>query len=167
VSFNENGEVDFDDNCASSKMDALDKIVHKHHPGEPVFILTDSAKFARVVTKRLGPLAREWSGRVNAKTRDQIKAEFGHGVRYIVAVIPAVAEGLDGLQRVCNVEVWLSESTNGMLNIQAEGRLNRRGQKAKHIYQYKIMAQNTDDDGEFEKRVAERRANHASMTKEA
>jgi hypothetical protein len=167
VTFNEAGEVDFADDCDSSKIDALMKIVRKHHPGEPVFIMTDSAKFARVVTHRLGPLAREWSGRVNAKTREEIKAAFGDAVRYIVAVIPAVAEGLDGLQRVCNVEVWLSESLNGMLNVQAEGRLNRRGQEAEEIYQYKIMAIGTDDDGTFEDLLSQRRANHASMTKEA
>lgn len=167
VTFNDNDEVDFADDCESSKIDAVMKIVNKHHPGEPVLLLVDSAKFARVVTARLGPLAREWSGRINAKSREQIKAEFGDGVRYIVAVIPAMAEGVDGLQRACNVEVWLNESTNGMLNIQAEGRLNRRGQAKKRIYQYKIMARDTDDDGNFEARAAERRANHASMEKEA
>jgi hypothetical protein len=167
VTFNDDHEVDFANDCESSKIDALMKVVNKHHPGEPVFILTDSAKFARVVTHRLGPLAREWSGRVNAKSREEIKAAFGSTVRYIVAVIPAVAEGLDGLQRVCNVEVWLSESLNGMLNVQAEGRLNRRGQEAEEIYQYKIMALGTDDDGTFENLVGQRRANHASMTKEA
>jgi hypothetical protein len=82
-------------------------------------------------------------------------------------VIPAVAEGLDGLQRVCNVEVWLSESLDGMLNVQAEGRLNRRGQEKEVIYQYKIMARGTDDDGTFEKLLQERQSNHRSLKKEA
>jgi hypothetical protein len=167
VTFNDEGEVDFADNCESSKFEALEKVLYKHHPGEPVLILTDSSKFARVVAKRLGPLAREWSGRVSQKQRDIIKAEFGDSVRYIVAVIPAMAEGTDGLQAVCNVEVWLSESLNGFLNIQAEGRLNRRGQEAKNIYQYKIMARNTDDDDGFTRRAEARRANHASLNKEA
>jgi hypothetical protein len=66
---------------------------------------------------------------------------------------------------VCNVEVWLSESLDGMLNYQAEGRLNRRGQEAASIYRYKIMARDTDDDLSFERRVNERRANHASLRK--
>lgn len=165
VSFDDEGGVTFSDDCESSKIDALEKIVYKHHPGEPVFILTDSQKFAAVVAARLGSLAREWSGKTSAKERDKIKAAFGDEVRYIVAVIPAVAEGLDGLQKVCNVEVWLSESTDNMLNIQAEGRLNRRGQKAEEIYQYKVMARDTDDDEGFTRRVAERNANHASMRK--
>lgn len=165
VSLDDEGSVNFADDCESSKIDALEKVLFKHHPGEPVFILTDSQKFARVVTARLGPLAREWSGKTSAKERVEIKAAFGDTVRYIVAVIPAVAEGLDGLQKVCNVEVWLSESLNGILNVQAEGRLNRRGQRADNIYQYKIMARDTDDDEGFERRVAERLANHASMRK--
>lgn len=165
VSIDDEGSVNFADDCESSKIDALEKVLFKHHPGEPVFILTDSQKFARVVTARLGPLAREWSGKTSAKERVEIKAAFGDTVRYIVAVIPAVAEGLDGLQKVCNVEVWLSESLNGILNVQAEGRLNRRGQKAKEIFQYKIMARDTDDDEGFQRRVAERNANHASMRK--
>lgn len=167
VTFNEAGEVDFAEDCESSKIDALHKVIDKHHPGEPVLIAVDSAKFAKVVVHRLGPLAREWSGRVNAKEREKIKAEFGKRVRYIVAVIPAMAEGVDGLQRVCSVEVWLSESVNNMLNIQFEGRLNRRGQEADAIYQYKIMASDTDDDEGFERRMRERRANHASLKKEA
>lgn len=167
VSFNENDEVDFALDCESSKFEALKKILFKHHPGEPVLIYTDSAKFARVVATRLGPLAAAWTGWTSRKERDEIKAAFGDTVRYIVAVIPAMAEGTDGLQRVCNVEAWLSESPNGMLNVQAEGRLDRRGQKAKKIYQYKIMARGTDDDGTFESLVNQRNANKASMTKEA
>lgn len=165
ITFNDEGDVDFADDCASSKIDALLKVVNKHHPGEPVLIFTDSAKFARVVAHRLGPLAREWSGRVSQKQRHQIQEQFGDSVRYIVGVVPALAEGTDGLQAVCNVEVWLSESLNGFLNIQAEGRINRRGQEASHIYQYKIMARDTDDDGSFERRSAERKANHASLAK--
>jgi hypothetical protein len=165
VTFNADKAVDFAEDCESSKIEALEKVLYKHHPGEPVLILTDSSKFARVVAKRLGPQAREWSGRVTAKQRDVIKAAFGKSVRYIVAVIPAVAEGLDGFQHVCNVEVWLSESLDGMLNYQAKGRLNRRGQEAASIYRYKIMARDTDDDLSFERRVNERRANHASLRK--
>ena len=143
-------EVNFADDCESSKIDALHKIVEKHHPGEPLFILCDSQKFARVVTKRLGPLAAEWSGKTTHKERDRIKVAFGGSVRFIVATIPAVAEGLDGLQDVCNVEVWLSQSLNEMLNEQARGRVNRRGQKADKIVRYYLQARKTDDDRHFQ-----------------
>lgn len=164
---NDEGEpeyrVDFADDCESAKLDALQKVIDKHHPGEPILIATDSQKFARVVAERLGPLAREWSGKVSQKQREEIKAEFGKSVRFIVAVIPALAEGTDGLQRACNVEVWLSESVNGMHNTQFEGRLNRRGQAKELIYQYKIMARGTDDDDHFENLVQQRRTNYNSL----
>ncbi len=38
------------------------------------------------------------------------------------------AEGIDGLQNVCNNEVWLSEDNSVILNLQASARLNRKGQ---------------------------------------
>lgn len=143
-------EVNFADDCQSSKIDALEKIIEKHHPGEPILVLVDSQKFARVVARRLGPLAAEWSGKTSHKERDRIAESFGKDVRFIVATIPAVAEGLDGLQKVCNVEVWLSQSLNQMMNTQASGRLNRRGQTADKIYRYHLMARKTDDDRYFQ-----------------
>src|SRR5690606_9174373 len=82
-------EVYFEDDAASAKFDALHKIIHKHHPDEPILILTDSQKFARLVTKRLGEGAAEWSGQTKHAERDRIKAEFGKSVKWIVAVIPA------------------------------------------------------------------------------
>jgi len=163
-------EVDFADDCESSKIDALHKIIDKHHPGEPIFILVDSQKFARVIARRLGPLAVEWSGKTSHKERDRIVEQFGKEVRFIVATIPAVAEGLDGLQKVCNVEVWVSQSLNEMLNIQACGRLNRRGQPADKIYRYYLMARGTDDDRHFqnllEQRLAQRRTLGKTNTKD-
>lgn len=155
--------VEFAEDCQSSKIDALHKIIDLH-PGEPILVLVDSARFARVVTKRLGPLAREWSGGTSQKERAHILDQFGSSeVRFIVAVIPAVAEGVDGLQRVCNIEVWLNESVNEMLNTQAQGRLNRTGQKSDVIYQYKLIARNTSDDGHFESLVKQRIASRETL----
>lgn len=157
-------EVGFEDDAESAKLDALEKIIEGYSaPDETMLILTDSQKFARLTAKRLGPTAREWSGAVSQSEREQIKAEFGKSVRFIVAVIPAIAEGVDGLQDVCHTEVWLSESLNDMLNQQVEGRLNRRGQKAEKIIKWRIMARNTDDDGTFQRLMETRRQNRASL----
>jgi len=158
-------EVTFEDDCQSSKLDALQKIIGKHHPGEPLLIYTDSAKFARVVTKRLGPNAREWSGATSQKDRAAILAEFGKSVQYIVAVISAISEGVDGLQHVCNTEVWLNESLNEMHNTQAQGRLNRRGQPADEIIRYKLIARNTNDDNHFKNLVRQRIENRAILAR--
>ena len=159
-------DVDFDLDCESSKIEALEKIISKYHPTDPILIFTDSAKFAHVVSHRLGSLAREWSGNVTQKARAEILAAFGTTVRYIVAVIPAIAEGIDMLQHVCSTEVWLNESSNEMMNTQAQGRLNRRGQPAKVITQYKLLAHDTADDDHFNNLVRQRIDQRARLRKE-
>lgn len=153
--------VEFDPQCESSKIDAVFKIIDKHEVGKQIVFWTDSQKFARVVTYRLnqryGPYAKEWSGAVTQKVRQTIFDDFVAGtVRYIVAVIPALAEGVDGLQHVCHTEVWLNESSNEMQNTQAQGRLNRQGQPASKIRQYKLLAENTADDDHFNRLVSQR-----------
>ena len=47
---------------------------------------------------------------------------------HICAVIPAVAEGVDGLQRVCRHEVWVGLDPSIVRCVQAQGRLHRTGQ---------------------------------------
>lgn len=154
--FNDEGEVDFADDCRSSKLDALETIL-SWHEGEPVLVFTDSARFARVVAKRI-PGAVAWTGDTDAKTRAMYMEQFGKpgGPRVLVATVAAIGEGTDGLQRVCSTEVWLSESLNGILNEQALGRLNRTGQSASIITQYKVVAEHTADDGTFDRLARER-----------
>ena len=50
------------------------------------------------------------------------------GPQVLCAVIPAVAEGVDGLQRVCRHEVWLGLDPSVVKCVQAQGRLHRTGQ---------------------------------------
>lgn len=150
VTFNDAGEVDFDIDCESSKLDALAKII-RLHPDEPMLILVDSAKFVKVVVDRIGKGAVAWTGATKQADRDRYKAEFGSSVQYIVATIPSISEGTDGLQEKCHIEVWLSKSLNNMHNEQVAGRLNRTGQKADEIISYEVMARESDDDSRFEK----------------
>lgn len=148
---NEAGEVEFGPNCKSSKIDALKEIIKDLPPGEPVLILTDSSKFARVVANRLGDKAALWSGEQSHGVRDNIKAEFLNGdVQWLVATIPSIAEGVDMLQSRCNHVVWLSRSENRILNEQAQARLHRTGQQ-KHVYGYDIQAVDTYDSGIFQR----------------
>lgn len=143
-------DVDFDLMCESAKADAIEIIISKYHPNDNLFILMDSQKFARVLAYRLGTQAAEWSGAVPHKERQRIFSEFGKSIKYIVATIPAVAEGLNGLQHVCHTEVWVSQSMNEMYNEQARGRINRRGQEADKIIRYYLQARETDDDRHFQ-----------------
>lgn len=159
ITLNEAGQVDFALDCVSAKADACEVIRTKHHPGEQIMFYTSSQKFARVLAARL-PGAVEWSGAVK---REGIKERFIAGdIRYIVATIQSIGEGTNGLQRVCNVEVWLDEVFDNMLNIQCAGRLNRTGQ-SKPITSYRLLAGATDDNKTFEKLVASAAAMRASL----
>lgn len=160
ISFDSDGEVSFAVDCASSKIDALTEILAQH-PGEPVVVYLDSARFAPEVARRIGGVA--WTGATSKMERERIKAEFGHSIQYVVATIPAVAEGLDGWQRVCHTEVWLSQSLNQMLNTQAKGRLNRTGQEAEAINRYYIQGADTDDDRHFQRLLEQHLSNRASL----
>lgn len=151
VSFDENGEIGFADDCESSKIAACHKIIERH-PGEPILFLTDSQRFARVLAKRL-PDAREYSGKVSHTERERLRTTFGTEYQYLVAVIAAVAEGLDGLQERCSTEVWVNTSYDLVKVEQARGRLNRRGQKAERITRYELIAPGTADDDHFENMV--------------
>ena len=163
VAYTDNETVGFDPDCASSKLDALEIILSKHHPGERVMIYTESQRFASVVAQRIG--AAEWSGAVPTKRREEIKADFIAGTtQYIVATIASIGEGVDGLQRVCNTEVWLSESENNVLNMQCQARLARRGQ-TKPIYRYRILARDTYDVGVMNNLLGQTLRMRASLRK--
>ncbi len=157
--------VDFSDNCASSKLDALREFI-KDNPDEPMLILLDSAKFAQVTAKRLGKDARAWTGSSTHLEREEMLKTFGHEFKYLVATIPAIAEGVDGLQHVCNHVVWLSRSENSILNEQASGRLHRTGQ-TKPVHSIDIIAEGTYDEGVLSKTLQLALERNASAAKEA
>lgn len=146
------GEVYFEEDCKSTKLDELFSLISDHDAGEPMLILTHSQKFAAVTAKRLqkaGFTAFEWSGVADQKKRDEALEDFIAGkIQFIVAVISAIGEGVDGLQERCSVVVWLSKDDNRILNEQAMGRLDRQGQK-RAVISYEIIAEDTYDSGQL------------------
>jgi SNF2 family DNA or RNA helicase len=164
--FNAEGEVDFDINSKSSKIDALKEII-SDLDDEPVLIFTHSQRFCPVVVHRLGNRAVEWSGKTSARERERILSQFGtrNGPRYIVATIAAIGEGVDGLQDRCNTEVWLSRSDDRIINEQAGKRLHRRGQK-RAVRSIDIIAPNTYDEGILSGQVRQALAMNESMRRE-
>ncbi len=149
---NDDGIVDFAEDCKSTKLDELFSIIGDHPEGEQMLVLTHSQKFASITTKRLrkaGHTAFEWSGANSQSVRDKALEAFIAGdIQFIVAVISAVGEGTDGLQEASNIVVWLSKDDNGLLNEQASGRLDRRGQ-SKSVISYEIIAEETYDEGQL------------------
>lgn len=165
----EDGVVDFAEDCKSSKIDELFSIISDHPEGEQMLLLTHSQKFAKVVTQRLkkaGHTAFEWSGTQSQANRDKALEAFIAGeVQFIVAVISAIGEGTDGLQEAASVMVWLSKDDNRLLNEQAAGRLDRRGQK-RSVLSYEIVAEDTYDEGQLSNLITKQLAMNASLRKQ-
>lgn len=141
-------KVIFEDNCKSSKIDALLEILSDLYAGGesvPVVVYTHSRQFATVVTKRLqakGYEARQFVGGMDSDERIWKLDNFGVEYDIMVATIPAVAEGVDSLKDNCHNEIWLSHSENPLLNVQAKGRLSRQGQ-TKTVNRWVIRARDT------------------------
>lgn len=132
----------YEADAKGSKLDAVQDIMEDIPEGERVLILTHSAGIIPAILARLEAQhieAAGWHGAVSQQTRQTIKDSFingapnnggdGSGVQVIVAQIGAIGEGVDGLQWACSNEIWFSMDTNGLLNVQAAGRLVRDGQK--------------------------------------
>lgn len=147
----EDGMVTFEEDAVSTKYKALAEII-EDNPEDSMLILTDSQKYAKIVTQRLNKtkqVAFEWSGTANQKQREDAKQLFlAKKLKCIVAVIPAIAEGVDGLQDVCSTIVWLSHSDSNLMNQQVVDRIRRRGQKD-IVKIYDIVARDTYDEGQL------------------
>lgn len=127
------------------KILAVKEILEDLPEGEPVLVFTHSSKFADLCVKQLGRRARGWTGKTTQAKRQILKDTFGKDYQVLVAVISAIGEGTDGLQHMANHEIWLSQSEDGMLNTQAEGRLNRPGQ-SKVVQRWYVRSADTIDE---------------------
>lgn len=141
-------DIDFEDDCKSSKIDALKEILSENED-QNFLILLDSARFAHVVKHRLGDSARLWSGETPQEERERLLDSFGKEFPILVATIPSIGTGTDGLQAVCNNVVWLSRSENRLLNEQSAARLLRTGQE-NDVRSWDIQAADTYDSGIFQ-----------------
>ena len=145
-SVTDEGEVIFKDDCKSTKLEVLEDILQNQIDGESALILTDSRKFANVICARI-PGAVPWHGEVSQSKREEYKVNFISGeVKYVVAVISAIAEGVDGLQHATRNIVWVSRSDNRILNEQAMKRVHRHGQ-TRQVHSFDIVALDTYDSG--------------------
>jgi len=161
----ETKEFVFREKVTNHKIQAIEDIIGDLPEGEPVLVFTHSAQWARKAAyelsrARLGEV-RAWTGDLTPKQRETLKGEFGKSVRVMVAVIQAVAEGIDGWQGVCRYEIWASKSDTGLLNEQAKARLHRPGQKSP-VQRWLVHSENSIDDG-VEERLAVRRRQMKAM----
>lgn len=142
--------ITFDNDCKSVKIDVMFDILEDDFENESALILTDSRKFADVVVNRLrndGKVAEAWHGNVSGERRQEIKEAFVSGsCKYLVAVISAIAEGVDGLQYGTRNILWLNRSDNRILNEQVIKRVHRHGQD-KQVRSVELVAIDTYDSG--------------------
>lgn len=139
------------------KIGMVKEIIEDLPDDAPVMIFTHSAKFAVLCARKLGTKARAWYGGTSQAKRQELKETFGTDYRILVAVVAAIGEGTDGLQQRAHHEIWLSQAEDAMLNIQAEGRLNRPGQD-KVVQRWYVRSPGTIDEDvyldQMEKRAA-------------
>lgn len=149
-SINDNEEIVFQDDCKSVKLDVMFDVLEDDFDGESCLILTDSKKFADVTVGRLrraGYAAEAWHGDTAQTKREEVKQAFVSGqCKYIVAVIPAIAEGVDGLQNGTRNILWLNRSDNRILNEQVVKRVHRQGQ-TRTVRSVELIAVDTYDQG--------------------
>jgi hypothetical protein len=142
-------EVFFAPDADSPKLDRLVEIFHK--VGEPMVVATTSQKFAQMCIPRLAQKkirAFEWSSANSQKRRDEALVEFKRGEWDIIfGVTEAIATGIDGLQDVAGVLVSLNKSRDKTVEVQLEGRLDRRGQKrTEGVIHYEVIAEGSADE---------------------
>lgn len=136
--------VTFDREARSGKIDALLDILQDLN-GERVIVFTHSRKFLIPLRWRLekaGYRVEQVSGDDHEGWR---KFRDDKGVQILLAVVSAIAEGVDGLQTDCNTEIWLSRDSSLVINEQAQGRLHRSGQK-RGVVRYLVQCPGTIDD---------------------
>lgn len=158
-------EVSFDDDAESVKIDRLFRALDGNDPDlgdllvdEPMLILTNSQKFARIVVNRLNEkygevVAAEWSGKIPKKKRPAIKQAFIDGeLRFIVGVQSAMGTGTNGLQHRAHIGAFMSRDSRRINNEQGIGRLARTGQ-LKQVHWLHFLARETLDTGEYSKQM--------------
>lgn len=120
-------EWHFDPGSRSGKITALLDIL-KDVGEEKVVVYSPSKKFQVPLVAQLEKAGYSCV-RVDGEHKDEWKSFLDKdGPQVLCAVIPAVAEGVDGLQRVCRHEVWMGLDPSVVRCVQAQGRLHRTGQ---------------------------------------
>lgn len=160
--------VYFEDTAKSSKADNIIEVLNDLYAEkpEPVLIFTHSRKFATMLTMRLqakGFEARQFVGGMSKEERTWKLENFGKEFDIMVASIPTVSEGTDGLQLVSRIEFWVSLDDNRLLNTQAKGRLSRPGQ-TRPVQRYLFLAKNTVEVKQLGKLEADQAQLDASFT---
>jgi len=127
--------IEFDPKCKSPFLDETLHILSNLPDDENVIVYLESQRFAQVVVSRLneaGIPAAEYSG-----VRKADLSRFGKDYRALVGVVSAIGTGTNGLQSVCNTEVWIEQPISLTNRNQTYARLDRMG--GKQVQRYVLL----------------------------
>lgn len=124
--------------------------IRKDHPGEPIIVLTHSAKFARKCAEDLGGLS--YTGAETDSQKAEAERAFMAGECDVLVGTDAMCEGLDGLQRRCRIAIIASRPGKNYMTGQFIGRIARRGQEREPLV-YEIVRRQTLDTGTVDKAI--------------
>lgn len=139
----------FEKGFASPKRDRIMEIWEKNNR-ERMVVATNSLEWASTVADEWngkGIRTFEWSSNSNQTKRDEALAAFKRGeIDIILGVTEAIGTGIDGLQDASSILVRANRSRDLTSEIQLEGRLDRRGQRAEGVLIYEIIAEGSTDE---------------------
>lgn len=169
LSLGADGDVVFAPTAASAKLRALKGVID-YWGDQPVVLMTDSEKFARLTAERMtaaGYKAEAWTGKTSEKERARIKASFLAGeFKYLVMTVQSGGTGVDGLQTVCSKIIWLSvPDGDPKLEEQALGRVFRPGMTEKYgpFEQVRLLMRDSVDVDVLENLISKGRAIRGSI----
>lgn len=139
-------EFDFKKTAECPKIDVIVELLSDLPEGQPLVVYTHSAKWAKLAVEKLAkyrPTAL-WGGGLTIRQEERLRQRIKEEPLVLVAVIAAVAEGVDELQHACHHEVWASRDESLLLNVQARGRLHRSGQK-ETVQRWVLVSEGTVD----------------------
>ena len=150
--------IDYREGDPSTTIDAI-KQIQRDYPGEPIIVLSHSAKWARKAAKDLGGVP--YTGSESSAFREDAKQRFLRGEVKVLVGTEAMAEGLDGLQEVCRIAVIASRSVRSYMIDQFLGRIARRGQEREPLA-FEIVRRHTVDVGVVAKSIERVLMNNAA-----
>lgn len=141
--------IEYRPGAPSAKLNAIKELLKDHAPHK-FLIFSHSSKWVRWAANELresGVTAAARTGKETTRQRDQDKSDFLRGdLRVLIAHPGTLAEGADGLQRVCSRVILASREDQSLLNTQGIDRIARQGQE-EAVQAWDIVARDTYDLG--------------------
>lgn len=156
---------DSHEEAKSAKIDAIIDEIKEFEPTRKIVIFSQFAKALVLLSQRLikeGIQYAEISGNVTDRQAERGQERFmtDPACQILLATIQAAAEGLDGLQEVSDIEMFIDQYWVPKINEQAEGRLDRIGQKNNTLV-IKFIVEDS-----FEERIEEMLQNKRNVFEE-